>query len=226
MTNTIAPAETIAEPVDLRLRQRWTILAIFAAPVLFMAGQALLPVLPDDFAGAFAGMVERRNALLGSRLLTAAGAFLFVPAIVGILSLVPRRSRASSLVLGAGVVAIVGTWCNGLSEAVLGYATHAATSVDPEAGGSVVLALDALGPVALPISYFVVIVFGLGMLGLAVGLLVARAVPVWQPILLVVGALLSFSLAGMGVVSILTHLPLVAAFWAMGLLVARKQKAV
>lgn len=226
MTVTIAPAETIAEPVGFRLRRLWMLFAIFAAPVLFMAGQAVLPVLPDDFAGAYQGMIEHRDALLASRLLTAAGAFLFVPAIVGIWSLVPRRARAWWLVLVGGVVAIVGSWCNGLSEAVLGYATHAATSVDPGAGGSVVLALDELGLVALPISYFVVIVFGVGMLALAVGLLVARTIPIWQPLLLIAGALLSFSFAGMGIVSILTNLPMIAAFWAMGVLVARRRKTV
>ncbi len=226
MTDTITPTRTVLEPVGFRLRQLWILFAIFAAPVLFMAGQAVLPVLPDDFAGAFEGMVEHRDALLASRLLTAAGAFLFVPAIVGIWSLVPRRARAWWLVLAGGVVAIVGSWCNGLSEAVLGYATHAATSVDPEAGGSVVLALDELGPVALPISYFVVIVFGVGMLLLAVGLLVARTIPIWQPLLLIAGALLSFSFAGMGTISILTSLPMIAAFWAMGVLVARRAKTV
>lgn len=224
MTDTITPIRTVAEPVGFRLRQLWIIFALFTAPVFFAAGQALLPALADDFAGAWAGMIEHRDALLASRLLTAAGAFLFVPAIVGIWSLVPSRARGWWLCLAAGVVAAVGSWCNGLSEAVLGYATHAATSVDPEAGGAVVLALDELGLIGLPISYFVVIVFGVGMLVLAVGLVIARTIPIWQPLLLIVGALLSFSFAGMGGISLLTGLPMIAAFWGMGVLVARRMK--
>ena len=56
------------------------------------------------------------------------------------------------------------------------------------------------------------------------GLLVARTIPIWQPLLLIVGALLSFSFAGMGMISILTSLPMIAAFWAMGVLVARQLK--
>lgn len=225
-TDTLTPTQAVAAPVGFRLRQVWILFAIFMAPVLFGVGQALLPVLPDDFTGAFAGMVEHRDALLASRLLTAAGAFLFVPAIVGIWSLVPRRARGWWLCLAGGVVFAVGTWCNGLSEAVLGYATHAATAVDPEAGSSVVLALDELGLIALPISYFVVIIFGVGVLMLAVGLLVARTIPIWQPLLLIVGALLSFSFAGMGMVALLTGLPMIASFWGIGVLVARQMKTV
>lgn len=222
MTDTLSPAHAVAAPVGFRLRQNWILVAMFLAPVLFTAGQAMLPVLPDEFTGAFEGMIEHRDALLASRLLTAAGAFLFVPAVVGIWSLVPRRARGSWLSLAGGIVFAVGTWCNGLSEAVLGYATHAATAVDPEAGGSVVLAMGDLGLIALPISYFVVIVFGVGVLVLAAGLLVARTVPIWQPLLLLVGALLSFSFAGMGAVALLTGLPMIASFWGMGALAARR----
>lgn len=226
MIDSLSPAQAVTAPVGFRLRQLWILFAIFTAPVLFIAGQAVLPELPDNFAGAFEGMVEHRDALLASRLLTAAGAFLFVPAIVGIWSLVPSRARGWWLCLVGGIVFAVGTWCNGLSEAVLGYATHAATSGDPEAGRSVVLALDELGPIALPISYFVVIVFGVGVLMLAIGLLIARTMPIWQPLLLIIGALLSFSFAGIGMLSLLTNLPMVAAFWGMGVLVARQMKSV
>lgn len=224
MTDTLSPTKAVDAPVGIRLRRWWVIFAMFLAPVFFIAGQAVLPMLPDDFAGAFDGMVEHRDALLASRLLTAAGAFLFVPALIGIWSLVPNRARGWLLCLVGGVIFAVGTWCNGLSEAVLGYAVHAATSVDPDAGRPVVLALDELGPIALPISYFVVIVFGVGLLLLAVGLLVARTIPIWQPLLLILGALLSFSFAGMGMVSLLTNLPMVASFWGMGVLVARQPK--
>lgn len=226
MTDTLSPAKAVDAPVGIQLRRWWIIFAMFTAPVFFIAGQAVLPMLPDDFAGAFDGMVEHRDALLASRLLTAAGAFLFVPALVGIWSLVPRSARGWWLCLVGGVVFGVGTWCNGLSEAVLGYATHAATIVDPEAGRPVVLALDELGLIALPISYFVVIVFGAGLLLLAIGLLVARTVPIWQPLFLIIGALLSFSFPGMGVVSLVTNLPMVAAFWGMGVLVVRDMNTV
>lgn len=227
MSDTITPTRTGTAPVGVRLRRGWILFAIFAAPIIFTVGQALLPSLPDNFAGAFEGMVEHRDALLASRLLTALGAFLFVPAIVGVWSLVPRTARGSWISLGGGVVFAIGTWCNGLSEAVLGYATHAATSPDVpgEAGQAVVLALVSLGPIALPISYFVVIVFGIGVFMLAVGLLVARTIPLWQPVLLIVGGLLSFAFAGMGAVALLTGLPMIAAFWGMGVLASRATQA-
>ena len=228
MSDTLAPVRTITSPVGFRLRKSWILFAIFAAPVFFTVGQTILPSLPDNFAGAYEGMVEHRDALLASRLLTAVGAFLFIPAIVGIWSLVPRTARASWLCLVGGIVFAVGTWCNGLSEAVLGYATHAATSpdVELESGKSVVFALDSLGAVALPISYFVVIVFGVGVLLLAIGLLIARTIALWMPLLMILGALLSFTFAGMGLLALVTGLPIIAAFWGMGVLTARRTKTV
>lgn len=221
MTGILTPSPSLGTPVGFRLRQRWVLFAMFMAPVLFVAGQAVLPVLPQEFTGAFEGMIEHRDALLASRLLTAAGAFLFVPAIVGIWSLVPRRGKGWRCCLLGGIVFAVGTWLNGLSEAVLGYSTHAATAVAPDEGSSVVLALDNLGPIGLPISYYVVFVVGVGLLLLSIGLLGVRSMPFWQPLLLILGTLLAFAFAGMGLISLLTGLPLIAAFWGMGVSVAR-----
>lgn len=60
--------------------------AAIATPVLFVTGQALLPDLGRDPDSAFPLMLECRNQLILSRLLTAAGAYLLLPLRRGISS--------------------------------------------------------------------------------------------------------------------------------------------
>lgn len=214
-----------APATGARTRWMFAIVASVAAPVLFVAGQALLPALPDDLAGAFAAMAAERDRMLASRLLTAAGAFLFVPALLAVFALVPGGARGSRLLLVGGVVMGVGTFCNGLSQLVQGYVTHAATSeaVDAAAGVSVLGALGDLGLVALPLVYPSVIAFGIGMLLIGAALLVARTLPVWQPVLLIVGGLLAFGTAGMGPIVALTAAPHAVAFASLGWSAARRE---
>lgn len=230
MTATLRSAPTDNRPgvVGTRTRSAWLAFAIFAAPLIFTIGQSLLPVLPDDLDSAFPGMIEHRDALFASQLLTAAGAFLFVPAVVAIWSLVPRAARGAGLLLVGGIVLAVGTWSNGLSEAVLGYVGRAATSsaVPPDAGASVLRALDldVLGLAGLPISFLPIPIFALGLLLTAVALIVSRSVPIWQPIAIIVGTLASFAFAGMGPIALLTGLPLIIGFWSMGILLVSRRR--
>jgi len=222
-TTTTAPAG--APATGARTRRMFAIAACVAAPVLFVAGQALLPVLPDDLAGAFAGMAAERDRMLASRLLTAADAFLFVPALIALFALVPAGARGSRLLLAGGVVMGAGTFCNGLSHVVQGYVTHAATSeaVEASAGVSVLGALGELGLIALPIAYPSVIAFGVGTLLVGAALLVARTLPVWRPVLLVAGVPLAFATAGMGPIVALTMAPLAVAFASLGWSAARRE---
>lgn len=222
-----ATAPAGASPTGARARWVLALVATVAAPVLFVAGQALLPVLPDDLAGAFAGMAAKREQMLASRLLTAAGAFLFVPALLAVFALVPAGARGSRLLLVGGVLMGTGSFLNGLSHVVQGYVTHAATSeaVGPAAGVAVLGALDDLGAVALPIAFPTVIAFGVGMLVIGASLLVARVLPVWQPVLLIVGGLLAFGTAGMGAIVALTNVPMVVAFASLGRAAQRQDQA-
>lgn len=225
--HTTATASVDAPPTGARGRWVLAVAASVAAPVLFVAGQALLPALPDDLAGAFTAMAADREQMLASRLLTAAGAFLFVPALLAVFALVQAGARGSRLLLAGGVVMGLGSFLNGLSHVVQGYVTHAATSeaVDPTAGVEVLGALGGLGAVALPIGFPSVIAFGIGMLLIGAALLVARVLPVWQPVLLVVAALLGFGTAGMGPIVALTMAPMAVAFASFGWTAMRTAQA-
>lgn len=206
--------------------QNFGVAALVAAPVFFVAGQALLPPLGDDFASAFAGMIEHRDQLLASRLLTAAGAFLFLLTAAPIAFLVPRGSRGSGLLRLGITLYGVGTFANGLGEVVHGYATYAATAADVprEAGGQVILGLDQ-GLVTLPISYWSIPLFGIGLLLTAVALLVSRRVGVWRPLVLLVGLVLGFSTAGLGWISAVTNLPLIIGFASLAPLAVQRRSA-
>ena len=74
-----------------------TVMAAAVAPLLLVTGQALLPVLGTDVPTAFALMIEHRDQLMLSRLLTIAGAFLLLPT----LALIARHGARTTRV-GAG----------------------------------------------------------------------------------------------------------------------------
>lgn len=185
-------------------RSRILILAAaIAAPILFVAGQALLPVLGRDIEPAFALMLEHRDRLMLSRLLTTAGAFSLLPALWLLSTLGGTTTRVGAVIAGTG------TFFNAVSQAVQGYAAWAASApgLDHEATMPVLLHLDG-GPVGLPVGYWSVPVFGLGLIVLGIGLLVGRTTPRWMPALLLVGVVAAFLTAGLGPVVALTEAPL------------------
>jgi hypothetical protein len=135
--------------------RRAALIAALVAPVLFLAGQALLPSLPDDWDRAFGGMLAHRDQLLAARLLTAASGFLFVPAIAVLLAIVPRGGRGSRTLRAGAVVFGVGTFFNALSQAVEAYATQAATaSTVPHPAGSAMLKTLGSGVSGIPLGFW------------------------------------------------------------------------
>lgn len=188
-----------------------TALAVgLAAAPLFLVGQALLPSLPMDLPSAYAAMAEDRERVLAARLVTGLGAFLFLPAVLALARLVPRDARGRRTLLTGAALAAVGTSFNGLSQVAQGYGTHAATApgVDPTSGQVVVGALGT-GLSGLPIGYWSVPVFAVGLLVVAVALLLSRRVGAVWPSVLLVGLLLAFATAGTGPLVALTFLPFV-----------------
>lgn len=184
--------------------------AAIAAPILFVAGQALLPALGRDADTAFALMLAHRDQLIVSRLLTTAGAFLLLPALWLVSTLGGRVTRVG------GVIAGVGTFFNAVSQVVQGYAAWAATSpgLDHAATMQILLRVDE-GVVGLPVGYWSVPVFGLGLVILGVGLLVSRSVPWWMPALLLIGVVAAFFTAGLGPIVAVTQAPLAVALIAL-----------
>lgn len=212
-----------SNPTGTRTRRLWVCAAAVAAPVLFMAGQSLLPDLGANLDEAVASMTEQRGRLLLSRYLTTSGAFLFVPAVVALWSLAPAGVRGSRLLLVGGIMFGVGTFFNGLSQAVHGYVQHAATggALAPPDAVAIIEAMDQLGLVGLPISFLSIPLFAFGGILIGVALLCARTVPTWLPILLLVGIPLAGATAGMGPVAAVAQLPLTVGFVILGVLAAR-----
>lgn len=177
-----------------------------AAPILFVAGQALLPNLGREVDSAFALMLQHRDQLIVSRLLTTAGAYLLLATLWLIARLGGKVTR-----IGAAIAAL-GTFFNAFSQAVQGYAAWGATAPGLEHAASMQTLLHLEdGLVGLPVSYWSIPVFGIGLVVLGVGLLVAKASRWWMPSLLLVGVVLAFFTAGLGSVVAFTQAPLAVA---------------
>lgn len=184
--------------------------AAIAAPILFVTGQALLPNLGRDVDPAFALMIEYRDQLMVSRLLTTAGAYLLLASFWLIASLGGSVTR-----VGATLAAIA-TFLNAVSQAVQGYAAWGATApgLDHEASMQTLLHLGD-GPAGLVIGYWSIPLFGIGLIVLSVGVLITRSAPRWMPSLLLAGVFLGFLTAGLGPVVALTQAPLAIALIAL-----------
>lgn len=196
--------------------------ATIVGAVLFLAGQALLPSLSDDIAGAFAGMVEHRERLMAARLLTSAGAFLLVAAAVGVALNFRHAARGNALVLFATWMFGIATFSNAVSQAVEGYVGWGSTApgVDPESGRQLVDQLGT-GLIGIPVGFWSIPAFALGGLLLAAGLWRTGQVPTWLPITLAVGVVFAGAFAGRGYVVALTQAPFTIALIALGQIIRR-----
>lgn len=211
MTTRSAPVP--AGPAPARTRRLPTAVGI-AGVLLFVIGQALFPALDRDPDLAFAQMLAARDQLIAARLCTVAGAFALLATVRPLGSLAPGRGR-TVMVVGLTMYA-AGTFLNGLSQAVNGYAAWATTApgIDHAAAMPALLEIDA-GVVGLPVAYWSIPLFGLGVLTVGVALLIAGSTPRWMPLLLLVGAVLAFATAGLGPIVALTQAPLAVALIAL-----------
>ncbi|MFE1644451.1 hypothetical protein ACFM35_02600 [Microbacterium sp. P01] len=183
-----------------------------AAPVLFVAGQALLPNLGREVGPAFAMMLEYRDQLIVSRLLTTAGAYLLLATLWLVARLGGKVTRVGA------VIAAVGTYFNAFSQGVQGYAAWGATAPGlPHEQSMLTLLHLEDGLAGIFVSYWSIPFFGIGLVVLSIGLLVARTTPVWMPVLLLVGVVAAFLTAGLGPVVALTQAPLAIALIALTL---------
>ena len=208
---------TITAPTRTsRLGHRAVVLAALLAPVLFFVGQAALPALAREFDEAFAGMAAHRDQLIVARLFTAAGAFLFLPAVAPVWWLAGRALRGGVLLRVGALLFGGASFFNGLSQLAAGYAEFAATWPGVPAGtGAAVYVHFGEGVVAWPIAYWSIPVFGLGALLIATGLFVSRSARWWVPTLMIVGVVGSFLTAGAGPIVLVGLIPFAASFIAV-----------
>ena len=200
---------------------RVVLVSTIVGALLFLAGQAALPVLPDTIEQAFPDMVAKRDQLMAARLLTGAGCFLLVITAIGFGTLLARRTSSRTVRVGAVFVA-VGMFFNAVAQAVSGYATYAATASGvPTGAGREIVAKVGTGAVGFPLSFASVPLFALGFLVLAVGLAISRSVPLWLPALLLVGTVMAGMLAGRGPIVALTQAPVTVALIVLAVVMTR-----
>ena len=211
---------SLAPPAGWR---RCALIAAVAAPVLFLVGQALLPSLPDSLPAAFDAMLAQRDRVTAAQLVTAAGGFLFLPALAVVLWLVPPGTPGRSVLVTGAVLFGLGTFSNALSQVVEAYVMRAATAPGvPREAGLAVFGRLGEGAVGIPVGFWSIPAFALGLIVMASGLLRSRALPVWQPVLVITGTLLAAATAGIGPVVALTQAPLTAGLLAWSLTAARR----
>lgn len=163
--------------------------ALLSGVVLLFGGYGFHPDLPPATAEAIAAVDGVRDQYLWSKLAVAAGGLVMTLMLFVILRrLITGRGR----VLGTiGVVmAGVGLVFNSMSQAVHGYLLWWATApgLDPSSAVDFVLAAETSeGLGSLPVSYFSVPLFGIGLLLFGIALWRAGTVPRWvAPMIIVV----------------------------------------
>lgn len=194
-------------------------LPVAAAPLVQLAGVVPHPELPDDAAGALAVVAEDPDRWFRIHLLAAVAAVLFVVAAVALASLVRRRGAglaaagAALLVAGGGVLAIA-----------FGAEAHLlSVAADPSLDRSAMVALARLEEDSPAMSLLSVgfPLVGIGTLLLMAGLIRSRAVPRWQPALVVLGTLTSVAAAPGSDLAPLLFAPSLAGYLALATSVAR-----
>lgn len=205
-----------------RLRAVTTTVLAVAAPVLFTVSNVWLPSLTGSTARVVAHVPAVANRLLASHLLYALASLLMIALAVALWRIDVRRGSVLRLV--GGVLLIVGGVSNALGEVTDGYLAWGMHRGAVEAAAQV-RTLDILdkSSAGLPISFLAIPLLVFGLLLLLAGVLRARVVPAWLPILTVVAALVSGA-GGVGPGALL-GLGWSAGCAAIVVLVARSEKA-
>lgn len=185
---TVAPTA----PPHTDAARRWMLSVgalLLAGPVLFDVGYALHPTLPMDVEAALAEVAEVRTRYAAAKVMVAFGGLLMIALLLAYRRwLVPARGRGLATV-GAALAAI-GLAANSLSQATHGYLLYwaSAPEVAPGAGPAVVAAAEGdAALVTLPVSFWSVPLFAVGIVLVAVALWRSGSVPRWVPVGMVVG---------------------------------------
>jgi hypothetical protein len=201
------------------VRQRLVALAMVGAPLLLASGSLLTPAGVDSKADSLQATVAQLQDAAGHRgqvfaafLLHVLAGLLLIPAVGGLLRLAPERGAALATI--GGVLAGIGAGFIAVDAALFGLTSYfaAAPGLDQAAVARYLFAMKA-DPGAY-VLFFAYLLFPVGILPVALGLLRAHTVPRWQPWLLLAGTLLGAA-SEAGIVAGLEHLPLIVAFTAL-----------
>ena len=198
------PAEVATRPYPSAAVGRALVLGLaVAGPVLLLIGGVVAPDLSGSNATVLAHVPPVADRLLTAHLLNTAGSLAYVATIVTTLRIPVRQGAALRLIGGA--IAILGLLSNALGETLDGYAAWAGARAHVPVAAQARLfdVLDA-SPAALPVSWLAIPVLALGGVVLWVGVLRAhRTVPIWAPIIAILGTLVVASIGGSGPIQLL-----------------------
>lgn len=194
------------------IRTRLAAAAAIAAGVGIVLGHALT-IDPNLPANTYVHRLATHHATgVTGGLLTAIGAFLLIPAMTALLSLVrgkaARLATAGAILIGCAAAAL------GAGDVMITLLMGSLVQHHPDTATAVLHAADKEPLLSLPFALAPLLVIGLVVFGIA--LLRAKAVPVHEAALLIVGGLLVFPSGGGGLLAAATLTPLGVALVLLG----------
>ncbi len=206
------------DPRTSRARLILCALALGLAPVLLVIASLVSISTSDNAAQGVADVAADRNQFVAGNILFLLGAAALIPGALALASLVRARGSAwmttgaSMMALGGGSIAIA-LWSYtvvGFLGTESGVARDAAVAMFDHGDSSLLFgAAWVIGTGAL-----------LGMIIAAIGLIRARSVPLWEPVLLIIAPVVSF-FGENGVLGAALSIPLAIALIALAYEVLR-----
>jgi hypothetical protein len=198
-------------------------LALIIGPVLLLAQSLITTVGGDDTAEYLAEVATRRGAEDASAVLGILGFALIIPGIIGALNLL----RGRGVVLGhlGGTLAVLGLACFCALFASSFYDVAAtAGGADTQAYVDITDSLeDRAGPIVIVAIALIGTLLGFILLGAA--FIRARTVPLFAPILIIVGVIVVGPVGGESesrVLSVIANLLLLGGWGTVGLTLLRQ----
>lgn len=206
------PHQAAKTPPSTPMRTRLAASAAIAAGVGIVLGHALT-IDPNLPANTYVHRLAAHHVTgVAGGLLTAIGAFLLIPATTALLSLV--RGKAARLATAAGILIGCGAAALGAGGVMITLVMGSLVQHHPDTATAVAHATDTEPLLTLPFALAPLLVIGLVIFGIA--LLRAKAVPVQEAALLIIGGLLVFISGGGGLLAALTLTPLGVALVLLG----------
>ena len=185
--------------------------AMVAAPLLWLAAEAVSPTLKSNSAAQLAVVAHHGNRWFGYTALLTLGTILFVPAILGIMRLtragMPRLTLIGGALLGYGTIIAVGDAMSQLTtwQMVTDHADRAQMAALLDRTSNAAGASLFFGPGGLA--------FLVGAILLTVALVRTRVAPVWASVAFLLGIitqLVGFTASSVAVITASAVICLVA----------------
>jgi len=174
------------------------------APVLLLLGHLLTVPADEPTAALLRDISAKPTVYVLSTIMIAFGVLLLPLSFVGLMRFAPARGGA--LVTIGAALATIGALAAGAGNAMFGMVLGSLLPAHPDLAAQVIrLAGDAP---AATWEWQVFYLFPIGLVLIAVGLILARRLPVWMPIVLGAGTLLLLVSGAGGLLTFLLLLPL------------------